>query len=335
MCSFIKGSSFLFDHVYVTSCATVAGPMEKRGPLQGYFDQCFDDLYCGEKSFELAERRMAKRAVLHCLEKANQKMDDIDIYLGGDLLNQIVTSNYLARDFMRPFLGMYGACSTSALTLGTASCLVEGGLVNQALAFTSSHNATAERQYRYPVEYGIQKCETTTFTATGAAAIIVSNQKSDIRVEAVTFGRVIDLEQKDPNDMGKAMAPAAYDTLKTHFKDLNRSFEDYDLIVTGDLSKYGKQILTAMFEEEGQKVTHYDDCGCLLYHESQPIFQGGSGCACSALVTYGYLLEQLRQGKYHRILLVATGALLSPVMTMQKETIPCIAHAISLEAVTS
>ena len=328
-----KATHFI-NNVYVTSRATCVGPDENKGPLSEYFDVYFDDYYCHQKTFEKAERDMQKIAINTCLQKAKLKIEDIDLLIGGDLTNQITASSYTATNFNIPYIGIYSACSSSCLSIAIASLLIESNQFESVLTFVSSHNATAERQYRYPVEYGIQKPETTTFTATGAGAILLSNQPSNIKIESLTLGRSIDYKQTNVNDMGRAMAPAAYETLKQHFKDTNRSFEDYDLVVTGDLSNYGKTILETMFNKEGIKTSSYNDCGVMLYDISkQEVFQGGSGCACSALVTYGYILEMLAKKKFKRVLIVATGALMSPITTMQKENIPSIAHAISIEGV--
>jgi stage V sporulation protein AD len=264
--------------------------------------------------------------------KTKVRDKEIDIMFGGDLLNQITSSTYVSRDYCIPLVGTFGACSSSMLTLALASSYVEAGFAKKAMAFTSSHNATAERQFRYPLEYGIQKPETTTYTATGAGAIIVGKDKSDIKVTSATIGEVTDYEFNDPNNMGVAMAPAAYKTLKQHFKDLNREPNYYDLILTGDLSTYGKRIILELFKKENIELSNYNDCGLLLYdREKQNVFAGGSGCACCALTTYGYILDKMRKKELKKVLIVATGALLSPTMIQQKESIPCIAHAISLE----
>ena len=220
------------------------------------------------------------------------------------------------------------------LTLGLASSYVEAGFAKKALAFTSSHNATAERQFRYPTEYGIQKPETTTYTATGAGAIIVSNIISDIKVTSFTIGEVIDYEFSDANNMGVAMAPAAYNTLKQHFKDLDRNPNYYDLIITGDLSTYGKRVILELFKKDNIELSNYDDCGLILYDRTaQEVFAGGSGCACCALTTYSYILDKMHKKELKKVLVVATGALLSPTLIQQKESIPCIAHAVSLEVI--
>ena len=331
MSSHFLGNSIKLENVYIASTGTVCGPLEYQGPLGSSFDKGFGDYHCGEDSFEKAERKMLRDSLDICLKREKLKQKDIDLYIGGDLLNQITTVNYLARELPKPFVGIYGACSSFCLSMAMSSLLIEGGFVDKVIAMVSSHNATADR---YPVEYGVQKKDTTTFTATGAISTLLTNQPTQVRVESITLGKVVDYSQDDPNDMGRAMAPAAYDTITTHFEDLKRSFQDYDLVVTGDLSTYGHKILKEMMQRHKIDVVHYNDCGCMLYDlQNQEVFQGGSGCACSGLVTMGHLYPMLKDKKYKRVLVVATGALLSPMMSAQKDTIPCVAHAISLEVV--
>ena len=312
--------------------STIAGLIEKQGPLGECFDNTYNDLYCGCKTFEQAEQKMLKEAIEVVFRKTKVRDKDIDIMFGGDLLNQITSSTYVSRDYCIPLIGTFGACSSSMLTLALASSYVEAGFAKCSLAFTSSHNATAERQFRYPLEYGIQKPDTTTYTATGAGAIIVCNKKSDIKVTSATIGEVTDYEFNDPNNMGVAMAPAAYKTMKQHFKDLNRDPGYYDLILTGDLSTYGKRIILELFKKDNIELSNYDDCGLILYDRvKQNVFAGGSGCACCALTTYSYILDKMHKKELKKVLVIATGALLSPTLIQQKESIPCIAHAVSLE----
>lgn len=333
MSSSISGSSFVFKNVYVQSVGTVAGKDESEGPLSSFFDKHHKGHHLHEDSFELAEIKMLKEAIEISHEKGKFLSEKIDLYLGGDLNNQITASNYTAKSLPRPFLGMYGACATLGLTINTASTMIDSKQVNNANIFVVSHNATAERQFRYPTEYGIQRPETTTFTATGAVSVVLGSKPSRVRIESATFGKVVDYNQKDANDMGRAMAPSAYDTLTTHLKDLGRDGTYYDVILTGDLSNYGKSILEEMMKKGNVKYNHYNDCGCLLYDTKQEVFQGGSGPACSALVTFGYVYQKMLEGKFKRVLIMPTGALLSPVMTNQKQSIPCICHAFSLEVV--
>ncbi|MBM7661148.1 stage V sporulation protein AD [Bacillus mesophilus] len=329
------GQTWNFQNdLYVQSVGTAVGPTEGAGPLGEYFDFCHQDLYCSQQNWEMAERHLMTQAIDTCLSKANMTSKEVDLLLAGDLLNQNITANYVARSRAIPFLCMFGACSTSMETLAVGSALIDGGFANSIVAATSSHNATAERQFRYPTEYGGQKPDTATFTVTGGGAILVSKEPSSVKITSATIGRVTDYGVKNPYDMGSAMAPAAADTIQQHLKDLNRTPEDYDLIVTGDLSSIGSPILRELLKEEEIDISGiHNDCGLMIYRPDQEVFAGGSGCACSAVVTYGYLLNQLKEKKYKRILVVATGALLSPVMIQQKETIPTIAHGVVFEAV--
>ncbi|MBO9129824.1 stage V sporulation protein AD [Bacillus sp. 165] len=326
--------TWVFENdVYVNATGTAVGPREALGPLGALFDTKYEDLHCGEDNWELAERRLMFDAIGTSLKQANLQPSDINFLLAGDLLNQNVTANYVARALGVPFLCMFGACSTSMETLAVGSALVDGGFANRILAATSSHNATAERQFRYPTEYGGQKPKTATFTVTGSGCALVSQEPSPIKITSATIGKVQDLGIKDPFDMGSAMAPAAAHTIQQHFEDLNRTAKDYDLIVTGDLSGVGSPIMRQMLLEEGYDLgSVYNDCGLMIYHEDQEVFAGGSGCACSAVVTYAHLLKEIKLGNLKRILVVATGALLSPTMVQQKETIPTIAHGVVFEA---
>lgn len=322
--------------VYLTATGTAVGPKEADGPLGVHFDHTHKELHCGEDNWELAERRLMEQSILACLEKVNLEYKDIDFFLAGDLLNQNVTANYVARHHQIPFLCMFGACSTSMETLAMASALVDGGFANRVLASTSSHNATAERQFRYPTEYGGQKPDSATFTVTGAGTALVSKEPSQVKITAATIGRVMDLGITDPFDMGSAMAPAAADTIQAHLQDLQIQPDEYDLIVTGDLSGVGSPILKEMLKEEGFDIsTIHTDCGLMIFRPDQEVFAGGSGCGCCAVVTYGHLLNELKNGTYNKILVVATGALLSPTMIQQKESIPTIAHGVVLERVKS
>lgn len=322
------------SNIFLTGTGTAVGPLEANGPLGNSFDKKFTELHCGQDNWELAERHLMEQAIDISLQKVNKTYNDMDFFLSGDLLNQIVTANYVARKIQIPFLGMFGACSTSMETLAVAAAFVDGGFANQVLTAVSSHNATAERQFRYPTEYGGQKPDTATFTVTGAGAAIVSNESSPIRITHATIGKVFDYGIKDPFDMGSAMAPAAADTIATHFKDTGFGPKDYDLIVTGDLSAVGSPIARQLLLEQNFDLSaNHQDCGLMVYRPDQPVFAGGSGCACSAVVTYGHLINELKKGNLKKIFVVATGALLNPVMIQQKESIPTIAHGVVLEAV--
>lgn len=329
--------TFYYDKVYLEDTSTIVGPYEKNGPLHKYFDKSYNDFYFGEKSFEKAEIKLVRDALSLILKKVDLKKEEIDLVLGGDLLNQIAASTYGCLGVGNGFIGVYGACSSSVLEMIIASNFIQAGMIENALCVVSSHNLTSEKQFRYPTEYGAPRPNGATFTATGAACSFLSNEKSKVRVECATLGRIIDYEQDDPNDMGRVMAPAAIDTLKRHFEDTGRNPNDYDLIVTGDLGKYGKEIvkdymLSVYNIDLNDK---YDDCGVMLYNSNkqEEVKAGGSGPVCSALVVYSYLFDMLKRKKIKKVLFLATGALFSPLLLYQKENIHSICHAISLEVV--
>ncbi|WP_047154876.1 stage V sporulation protein AD [Aneurinibacillus tyrosinisolvens] len=318
----------------IISSAAVGGPHEAKGPLAEDFDILHEDLWLGEDSLEKAEKKMLEQACEKAIEKANLSKDSITFMLAGDLINQTTPSSFSARTVGVPFLGIFGACSTSMQGLALAAQLVDSKAAKYVLAGTSSHNSTAEKQFRYPNEYGAQKPPTAHWTVTGAGTAVVGASGNGPRVTAATIGRVVDMGVKDPFNMGAAMAPAAADTIEAHFRDLNIQPDHYDLIVTGDLAKVGHPIAAELLEKRGFAIPEgiFTDCGLLIYSKDQKLFAGGSGCACCATVTYGHLLNRLRKGEWKRILVIATGALLSPLTFQQKESIPCIAHAVSIES---
>ena len=317
----------------ILSHAAVGGRQEGEGPLSEYFDHLSGDSFFGEKTWEKAESAMQKLALSKALEKANLAAEDLDYILAGDLLNQCIGTSFGLRDFGIPFYGLYGACSTMGESLALASLLIAGGFARRAGAMTSSHFCTAERQYRMPVPYGSQRTPTAQWTATAAGAVIVTNDtRPGPRVVRVTVGKVEDKGIKDANNMGAAMAPAAYETLKAHFEDTGLAPGYYDLIVTGDLGRLGHEIVSDLFARDGVQLANYNDCGLLLFdREEQDVHAGASGCGCSASVLCGYLLPGLLAGRWNRILFCPTGALHSPTATMQGESIPGICHAIALE----
>ena len=325
--------SLCFDAPPVlTAWASVAGKKESEGPLQGYFDYTNADTYFGEKTWEKAECHMQEIAMETLLQKAGKQTRDVDLVFSGDLLNQCISSSFALRNTGLPSLGLYGACSTMAESLLLASMAVSGGFADRAVAMTSSHFASSERQYRYPLGYGGQRTPTAQWTVTGSGAALVSGQGEGPRVEAATVGTIVDLGVTDANNMGAAMAPSAFETIRAHFDDLGAAPEDFDLIVTGDLGKVGKEILLDQFHQIGVRLEdRYTDCGVLVFDlEGQDVPAGGSGCGCSAIVLCGYLLNQLSQGKLHRILFCGTGALLSPTSSQQGESIPGVCHAVSI-----
>ena len=329
--------TFKYNKVYLNNTYTVVGPYENKGPLSKYFDDNYKDLYCDTDTWEKAEVKLLEESMEKVLRKNKMTKENVDLVISGDLLNQVCASTYAAEKIEKPFLGVYSACASNVEGLIIGSNFIENGQIKTCLCSTSSHNMSSEKQYRNPTEYGAPKPESATFTATGGASAIISNKKSDIKIESATIGKIIDYEQKDALNMGAAMAPAAADTIKTHLEDLNRDASYYDLIVTGDLGVFGKEILKEFLIKE-HKINiskNYNDCGVMLYDlkKQKEVLAGGSGPVCSALVTYGYILNQMREKKLKRVLIVATGALFSPTFLYQKQNILSIAHAISLEAI--
>lgn len=326
-----------YKNVYIKETATIAGIYEANGPLKKYFDRTYQkDLYFGEKSWEKAEIKLLRDVTSLILRKARLKESEIDVAISGDLSNQIAASNYAFREFDIPFLGIYNACATSSEGMLIAANFIEGKIYKNCLVTTSSHNTAAEKQYRNPTEYGTPKPQTATFTTTGGAAILLTSEKTNIKVSASTIGKVIDKKTTDVNHMGAVMAPAAADTIYRHLTDLKRAPNYYDLILTGDLGIYGKEILINYLKKVYNLdiSKNYNDCGTMIYDlKKQPVFAGGSGPACSALVNFSYIYHQMKERKLKRVLIVPTGALFSPTLFFQKETLPAIAHAIALEVV--
>ncbi|TDL49718.1 stage V sporulation protein AD [Paenibacillus dendritiformis] len=332
----LKGhQSWIFENrPAILSTATVVGPFEGQGPLANDFDIIHGDLMLGQDSWEKAERTLVEEAAKLAIENAGLTKEQVNFFVGGDLLNQIISTSFAARTMSIPYIGVFGACSTSMESLALASALVNSRSAKFALASAGSHNASSEKQFRYPTEYGSQKPPTAQFTVTGAGASVVGQHGEGPYVTSATIGRVIDMGIADPFNMGAAMAPAAVDTIQAHLRDLQIEPGYYDLIVTGDLSKVGYQLACDLFAKHKIPIdqTEYKDCGMLIYDfEKQMVQAGASGCACSAVVTYGHLLNRMRKGELNRLLVVATGALLSPLSYQQGESIPCIAHAVSIE----
>ena len=317
----------------ISSWASFVGPKEGQGPWGGDFDQVLDDYLFDEQTWEKAESKMLREVVKQAISKRYYQPSEIELLISGDLLNQIVSANYAARELSIPFLGMYGACSTMAESMLTAAMAVDGGFFSRVVAAVSSHHYTAERQFRTPIEQGVQKSATSQWTATAAGAVLLESVPGgNPRITSATIGKVIDMGQSDAANMGSAMAPAAVKTIKAHFDDLNRSPDYYDLIVTGDLGKVGMVLAQELFIKEGiLPQPNYSDCGVLLYNDRQDVNSGGSGCGSSAAMLCGPLLKKMSEGKINKLLLVATGALMSPTTSFQGETIPSIAHAVALE----
>ncbi len=317
----------------IAGAASVVGPLEGRGPLGSYFDVVKPDVLLGEKSWERAESKLLSEAVELAARNAGWRSTDADLLLAGDLLNQIVSSSFAARDLAVPYIGLYGACSTMTLSLGLGALCLDGGFARKVLVGTVSHHDAAERQYRYPSELGVQRLPTSQWTLTGAGAVALAAEGRGPRVTHVTFGKVLDLGQKDPNDMGSAMAPAATDTILRHLEDTGRGPADYDLIVTGDLARVGHPLAAELLSRAGVDVSAvFKDCGIMVYAREQDVHAGGSGCGCSAVVFTGYLLKEMAAARLRRVLLVSTGALHSPTTYQQGETIPGVAHAVAVEA---
>lgn len=314
--------------------ASVCGKKESEGPLGKFFDQTFDDTTLGESSWEKAESKMQSKAVNLAIEKSNINSKDINFIFAGDLLNQCISSTFGLRNLNIPFLGQYGACSTMAQTLALASILVDAGVANNCIAVTSSHFCSAERQFRFPLEYGGQRTPTAQWTVTGSGAIVVGNNGQGPKISRITVGRIIDLGIKDANNMGAAMAPAAAATLEDFFCDTATKPDDYDLILTGDLGEVGSKLMKELLERDGIHIkNNHNDCGLLIYDQkAQDVHAGGSGCGCSATVLCSVILNKLKNNELKNILFMATGALMSPTSTQQGESIPSVAHLINIKS---
>ena len=317
----------------IIASAAVGGKREGEGPLKDCFDRVSDDSYFGEESWERAESHMIRECFDLACNKAGLAAAP-DYIIAGDLLNQCVSSAFAMKDSGAPYFGVYGACSTMAESLTLAAMLVDGGYAETACAVTGSHFCTAERQYRYPLEYGGQRTPTSQWTVTGAGAAIVGAQGRGPYISHVTTGRIVDAGINDANNMGAAMAPAAYDTLCAHFADTGRAPEYYDAIFTGDLGALGHDIVQDMFAADGVKLgARYMDCGVLIYDlRTQDVHAGGSGCGCCASVLCGHILPAMRKGIWKRVLVAATGALMSPTSAQQGASIPGICHAVAIES---
>lgn len=315
----------------VLSFASVAGKKESEGPLAESFDVTNRDTHFGQSSWEKAETEMQKTALELALQKAGLTDGDLDAAFMGDLLNQCIGSSFTMRNRQIPTLGLYGACSTMAEGLLLAGMSISGGFCRRALALTSSHFASSERQYRFPLGYGGQRTPTAQWTVTGAGAVILGREGEGPYLRSATIGTIVDAGIKDAGNMGAAMAPAAYATIQAHLQDMHLQPSDYDLIVTGDLGKLGSQLLRDLFMADGIDLgKNYTDCGVMIYNlEEQDVHCGGSGCGCSASVLCGHLLHRMRKGELKRMLFCGTGALLSPLSTQQGESIPGVCHAVS------
>ena len=323
----------LSNPVSVVSYASIGGKLEAQGPLAGYFDELSTDSFFGCKTWEKGEAAMQRRALERALQKGGLSPEDLDYILAGDLLNQCIGTSFSLREFRVPFYGLYGACSTMAESLSLAAMTIDGGYADTVCAMTSSHFCSAERQFRLPLEYGGQRTPTAQWTVTGAGALLLTSEGKGPYVTHVTTGRIRDAGVTDANNMGAAMAPAAYETLRAHFADTGRTPADYAAIITGDLGKIGHEILTDLFLRDGVDLgVCSTDCGMLIFNpETQDVHAGGSGCGCSASVLCGHILQRMTCGDWPRVLFAATGALMSPTTSQQGESIPGICHAVVLD----
>ncbi len=323
-------STFRFESPpVIIGTGAVAGPKEGQGPYGKYFDTVFTDTILGQKSFEKAEAKMMEEAVKQAMKTADVTEKDIDVFLAGDLLNQIITANFTASDLGIPFLGLYGACSTFSESLLVGSMLIDGNFAKKVLVATSSHNSSAERQYRFPTEYGGQRPPYSQHTVTGSGSAVLSYTGKGPKITHCSIGKVMDMGIKDPWNMGAAMAPAAADTIVNIFNDTNSKPSDYDLLITGDLGKFGKEITQELVAKQGIDISGiHKDCGAEIFADSQDTHCGGSGCACSAVMSLGYYLKE---DLYKRIIIVATGALHSPTTYQQGENIPAIAQGVIIQ----
>lgn len=311
---------------------SIAGKKENEGKLKGRFDKTVDDAMFGEKSWEKAESKLMKSALHGVIAKSGIDENDINYIFAGDLLNQCSGSHYAVRGFKIPFFGLYGACSTMAESLSLAAMSIDGEFARYALASTSSHFCSAEKQFRFPLEYGGQRTPTAQWTVTGSGAILLGRHDKPPYITHVTTGKIVDMGIKDANNMGAAMAPAAADAVTAHFEDTGFLPSDYDLIVTGDLGYVGSELFNRLMKENGFDTEHvHNDCGCMIFYEKeQDVHSGGSGCGCSAVTLCSSILKDIRNKKLNNVLFVATGALLSRSSPLQGESIPCIAHCVKI-----
>ena len=328
-----KGNTVFFKNSpRIVSYAAVCGSKEKEGILGSFADVTLDDDMFEETTFEKAERKMLSTAINLAIEKGGYTEKDIDVLFSGDLLNQIISASFAAREFSFPFLGLYSACSTMSESILLGAMMVDAGYVNHVVAATGSHFASAERQYRYPLELGCTRPPQAQWTVTAAGSCVISGGKNGVKVVSGTMGKVCDFGVTDVNNMGAAMAPAAADTIMQHLKDTGKDPQDYDMILTGDLGALGSRIVKDLCWEKGYDISeNHVDCGEIVYKVIEKEFQGGSGAGCSASVLNSYILTKMNAGLYKRILFAATGALLSTVSSGQGESIPCISHAVELE----
>ena len=330
----MQGHTIYFDNrPKIIATATVAGPKETEGIVGKYVDLPLNNDMFNEETYEKAERKMLAYAIEKSIQNANLAKEKVDLLISGDLLNQIISASFAARQFGIPFLGEYSACSTMSEAFALSASMVNAGYADTVVAATGSHFSSAERQYRYPLELGCTRPPQSQWTVTGAGSAVISNKGEGVSITAATFGKVVDFGVTDVNNMGAAMAPAAADSLLTHFKDTGLAPEDYDLILTGDLGALGSRILKDLMWEKGVDISaNHVDCGEVIYKVIEDEFQGGSGAGCSAVVFNSYIYDKMmRRGEIKKVLFAATGALLSTTSSQQGDSIPCISHAVVLE----
>ena len=330
----MQGHTIYFDNrPKIIATATVAGPKETEGIVGKYVDLPLNNDMFNEETYEKAERKMLAYAIEKSIQNANLAKEKVDLLISGDLLNQIISASFAARQFGIPFLGVYSACSTMSEAFALSASMVNAGYADTVVAATGSHFSSAERQYRYPLELGCTRPPQSQWTVTGAGSAVISNKGEGVSITAATFGKVVDFGVTDVNNMGAAMAPAAADSLLTHFKDTGLAPEDYDLILTGDLGALGSRILKDLMWEKGVDISaNHVDCGEVIYKVIEDEFQGGSGAGCNAVVCNSYIYDKMmRRGEIKKVLFAATGALLSTTSSQQGDSIPCISHAVVLE----
>ena len=322
-----------FNNVYVEDVATIAGPFVINGPFK--YDDIFTDFYDEEDTFEKCEIKQLKKVIDILLKKTDKEENNIDFAIGSDLMNQITISNYSFKDYDIPFLGVYNACASVCEEILIAASILDKYNGKSAIITTSSHNMTSERQYRNPVEYGAPKPKTTTFTVTGATSMLLTNKKTNIKVESATIGKIIDMGIDDVYNMGSVMTPSAAYVLNEHLKQTKTKVSDYDLILTGDLGKYGKDLFKEYVKEEYDITLgdNYDDSATMIYDYNDDVYAGGSGPSCLPLVVYSDIIPKLKNKELKKVLLIATGALMSPTTIFQKMSIPSVSHVVCLEAI--
>ncbi|WP_156290509.1 stage V sporulation protein AD [Oceanobacillus salinisoli] len=318
----------------IIQTGTVGGPFEAKGNIPKAFDILHEDMWLNQESFEKAQQVMMEQACQVAIKKSSIQKEQVEFFISGDLINQITPTTFAAKTMGLPYLGLFNACATSMESLALSAAIINANGANYILSGTSSHNAAAEKQFRYPTEYGGQKPPTAQWTVTGASCALVAKEGVGPVVTSATIGKIVDMGITDAFNMGGAMAPAAVDTIETHLKERNIDHSYYDLIITGDLAHIGREVSLDLLHKRGIDIPEekYVDCGLTIYREGQPVLAGASGPACSAIVTYGHFLNKMKQGEIKRILVVATGSLQSPLSVNQGDSIPCIAHAVSIES---